>query len=240
MWELYDELISGIGGDIYVEELICGLIWTMVRTNQGGVGLAMTTNVHAYPVQKRGYRGMELKRAAESVRSWNLIEAGIGMAAINAFYNTPERLEKLHAEQKRDGFCSMDIPHEGKNVCMVGALKCPKGYFDSAASFSVFERDSVPGAFPDTAEEYILPKSDLAVITGSALVNKTMPRLLLLTKSGCPVITGPTTPMSETLLRHGAKRLAGLVITDPDGCREMVCEGYNSSPYGFGRKFMLE
>ena len=37
-----------------------------------------------------------------------------------------------------------------------------------------------------------------------------------------------------------AGRLAGLVITDPDGCRAMVCEGYRSSPYRFGTEYFLD
>lgn len=239
-WALYDELIAGVPEDLVVEEAVCGMLWTMVRASNGGVGLAMTTNRHGIPAQTRGMAGMPLRRAAELARSWSFIEAGLGIAAMNAFYNTPERMEKLGARKNPGKFCTDGIAHVGERVCLVGALKHPEGTFDGAQSVVTLEREDLPGTYPDSASEFLLPGCDIAVITGSAMVNKTMPRLLELSAGARTVITGPTTPLAAPLLRFGAGRLAGLVITDPDGCRAMACEGYRSSPYRFGTEYFLD
>lgn len=234
---LYERLISGIPDGLEVEEAVCGTLWTMVRASNGGIGLAMTTKRCEIPGTARGFSGMPLRRAAECVMSWNFLEAGIGLAAINSFYNSSERMEKLGARKNPGAFCTEGIEHRGKSICLVGTLKHPEGVFDGAASLKTLERDNVPGTFPDSAAEFFLPGSDITVITGSALINKTMPRLLELSARSKTVITGPSTPLSESLLDFGADRLAGLVISDHDGCRAMVCEGYRASPYRFGEEY---
>lgn len=240
MWELYDELIAGIPEDLTVEKVICGMVWTAVKSSAGGIGLAMTTNTHTLPPSFRGFAHMPLKTAAERVKSWNFIEAGIGMAAINAYYNSVERLEALKSRQENSRFCTFDIPFEGKNVAMVGALRYPSGMFDCAKRLTIMERSPVNGTYPDSACEYYLPDSDLVLITGSAFINKTMPRLLQLAQSADIIITGPSTPMAPCLLKRGVRRLAGLVITDEVPCFNFVAEGHNAPPYGFGERYYLE
>jgi len=200
VWEIYDRLIADIPDELTVEEYICGMTWTAGVSSAGSVGLAMTTPVQTLPAAEEKIVGMKLKKAAELVKSWNFVEAGVGMAAINAWYNSPGRLEMLQTRQGDTRFCTFDIPYEGKNICMVGALRYPKGMFDSAASLVVMERNLVPGTYPDSSCEYYIPKADLVLITGSAFINKTMPRLLQLGEDADVIITGPSAPMTETLL----------------------------------------
>lgn len=239
-WEIYDRLIEGIPDGLTAEEVICGMSWTMVRASDGTVGLAMTTNVQTLPAACTGYAGMPLKKAAESVRSWNFVEAGIGMAAINAYYNSAARMEAMGSRQRDDRFCTYDIPFAGKNVTMVGAMHHPAGMFDPAARHMILERENVPGTYPDSAAEYYLPDSDLVILTGSAFVNKTMPRLLELCAGADVIITGPSTPMAPLLLEYGVRRLAGLVITEKKACFDFVAEGVSRTPYPFGERFILE
>lgn len=240
MWELYDALIAGIPEGETVEQVSCGMMWTAVKTSGGGLGMAMTTDVHTLPAGHRGFAGMPLREAAEHVKSWNFIEAGIGMAALNAWYNTPARMESLSARQGDTRFCTFGLPLRGKKVCMVGALRYPAELFAEAASLSTLERADVPGTYPDSAAEYLLPGCDLVIITGSAFVNKTMPRLLQLARGAQVIITGPSTPMAPALLDFGVRRLAGLVLTDEKGCLDLVSEGFNATPYRFGERFIVE
>ena len=64
-----------------------------------------------------------------------------------------------------------------------------------------------PGDYPDSACEYLLPEMDFTIITGSAFINKTLPRLLQLSRHA--VILWPSTPMSRSILDYGAKELSG-------------------------------
>ncbi|MDY6932031.1 MAG: DUF364 domain-containing protein, partial [Halobacteriota archaeon] len=69
-----------------------------------------------------------------------------------------------------------------------------------------------------------LPKADIVAITGSAVVNKSMERLLELS-SGFTVILGPTTPMSPVLFDYGADILAGCRVINSDRLIKKVSEG---------------
>lgn len=240
MWELYDRLIAGIPEDLGIEECVCGMTWTAVVSSAGSVGLAMTTPAQTLPSCGERIVGMKLKKAAELVKSWNFVEAGIGMAAINAWYNSPERFEKLKTAQGDTRFCTYDIDYEGKRICMVGALRYPKGMFDSAESLIVMERNLVPGTYPDSSCEYYIPEADLVLITGSAFINKTMPRLLQLGEKASVIITGPSAPMTRELLSYGVRRVAGLVITDKRGCLDFVKSGCVGTPYRFGERYIVE
>ena len=240
MWEIYDRLIADIPEELTVSECICGMTWTAVVSSAGSVGLAMTTPVQTLPGAEENVVGMKLKKAAEKVKSWNFVEAGVGMAAINAYYNSSERLEEMKTLQADTRFCTFDIPYDGKKMCMVGALRYPKGMFDSAGSLVVMERNLVPGTYPDSACEYYIPEADIVLITGSAFINKTMPRLLQLGEKADIIITGPSAPMTEQLLEYGVRRVAGLVITDRRGCLDFVASGKMGTPYRFGQRYIVE
>ncbi len=240
MWELYDKLIGAIPENIYADEVICGKTWTAVRSSEGSIGLAMTTPVETLPRSGEGAVGMSLRAVAEKVKSWNFIEAGIGMAAINAFYNSPQRMRSYKTEQGDSRFCTYELPIEGRKICMIGALRYPPELFESAERLVVLERNLVDGTYPDSACEYFVPDSDLVLITGSAFINKTMPRLLELGKNADVIITGPSAPMSFELLEYGVRRVAGLVITDNKACLDFVASGEFGTPYRFGERYIVE
>jgi uncharacterized protein (DUF4213/DUF364 family) len=240
MWKLYDSLIEPIPSEVKVKDVVCGQTWTAVRNTKGDIGLAMTTNVQTRPLLSKEYIGLPLRTVAEYVKSWNLLEAGIGMAAINSYYNTQKRLIQFHSYQKDNRFCTFDIPIKDKNVIMVGHLRHPQDLFSEAKSLFILERNPEIGDYPDSACEYCLPDSDLVIITGSAFVNKTMPRLLQLAGKADIIITGPSTPMAHQLLEFGVRRIAGLIVTDIEGVWNFACEGFTNPPYRFGQRFYLE
>ena len=96
----------------------------------------------------------------------------------------------------------------------------------------ILEREPKPGDYPDSACEYLLPDCEVVLITGSASVNKTMPRLLELAKNARIVLTGPTVPLCPRLLDLGIQRLNGSVVLDGEGLlRRIVQERTSVSAY---------
>ena len=88
MWSLYDILLEPIPEGITVTETFMGDHWIGVHTDEDGAGLAMRINSTTVPQRNQGaYAGMTLKELAKAAKSWNFIEAGYGVAAINAYYN---------------------------------------------------------------------------------------------------------------------------------------------------------
>lgn len=242
MWSLYESLVNEIPGNLAVTEVVEGPVWTAVETSAGNVGIAMTTDRECVPrcIGDENYRGWSLREVAALSKSWNFREASVGMAAINAFYNTPQRLEELDLRQKQEGHSTFGMDVEGKNIVMIGALRSRSVLEAQGAHVTVLERENKRGTLPDTAAEYVVPKCDILVITASALINKTMPRLLELGHAGTIVITGPSAPMAPQLLQFGVKRVTGMVVTDCSKMLDYAAAGTAGQPYEMGVKFCVE
>ncbi|WP_411678531.1 Rossmann-like domain-containing protein [Caproicibacter sp.] len=240
MWELYDALIGGVDSVEPLDEVVMGDAWTMV-TSGGRCGVAMSIPAQSRPRLFRGdYQGLPLREAAGLVKSWNLAEGGVGMAAINAFYNTKERLDRYGARQPEHEFCTAGIELAGKRVGFIGHFRMQGDPLAEAEDTVILEKRPQPGDYPDSACEYLLDGCGVVVITGSALTNKTMPRLLQLCRKSVVVLAGPSVPMTPRLFDFGVFRLAGLIVTNPVKMKEFVLSGRHGPPYQYGEWFRLD
>ena len=237
-FELYDVLIEGVAPET-VTGTLSGQCWTAVET-ENAFGMAMTTPVDTAPRMLSGdYPGMDLKELAQAAKSWNLTEAGFGMAAINAFYNTHERLEALNAYEPFENYCTDGLDLHGKHIGVGGHLNMPRSVYEQAASVRILERSPRPGDYPDSACDWLLPQCDVVIMTASTLVNKTLPHLLDLCRDAYTILAGPSCPMCPGLLDFGIDRIAGLVITDREGMKEKIRREISGPPYNMGKPFLL-
>ena len=238
-FELYDILLDGIAPSSPVTGTLMGDQWTAVETSEH-FGMAMTTPVDTAPRLLSGeYRGMSLGELATACRSWNLTEAGYGMAAVNAFYNTPARLEQLNAYEPFERYCTDGLDLRGKHIGVVGHLNMPPSISEQAASVRILERSPRPGDYPDSACDWLLPQCDVVIMTASTLVNKTLPHLLELCRDAYTILAGPSCPLCPGLLELGIDRIAGLVITDPEGMKDKILREIPGPPYPLGKPFLL-
>lgn len=223
MWELYERLIEPIPDDVPVEEILVGASCTMVRAG-GAAGAAANQRLESRPrmrAEEEWERGMTWKQAASLIFSWNFLEAGIGAAAINAYYNRENVLmdgitahEGVKILKSCDAFAAPDDAFAGKKVATIGHFHYAECYLKKAGELYVLEREPREGDYPDTACEYILPDMDYIYITGFTLVNKTLPRLLELGKHARVILVGPSVPIAPVLFEFGVKELAGTLIAD--------------------------
>lgn len=236
---LYDILIDGIDSDTAITNTLMGQCWTAVET-ENHFGMAMTTPVDTAPrMLDRNYCGISLKELAAAAKSWNLTEAGFGMAAVNAFYNTPAKLEQLGAYEPFERYCTDGVDLKGKRVGVVGHLNMPQSVYDQAASVRILERNPRPGDYPDSACDWLIPQCDVVIMTASTLVNKTLPHLLDLCRDAYTILAGPSCPMCPELLELGINRIAGLVITDSKGMQNKIIQEIPGPPYSMGKPFLL-
>lgn len=239
-FELYDCLIQGIQSDEIIRGTQSDRFWSAVDTGSS-LGIAMTTLSDTAPRMLSGnFAGMPLQKLAEASKSWNLTEASFGMAAVNAYYNTPARLEKLQAFEPFDHYCTQGLDLRGKHIGVVGHLNMPESVRQQAASIRILERSPRPGDYPDSACDWLLPQCDVVIITASTLVNKTLPHLLELCKDAYTILAGPSCPMCPELLEMGFDRLAGLVITDREGMQQKIAAALPGPPYPLGKPFLLK
>jgi uncharacterized protein (DUF4213/DUF364 family) len=236
---LYDALIGGIDTDALITNTYMGECWTAVETADR-FGMAMTTPVDTAPrMFSANYSGISLRDMAVAAKSWNLTEAGFGMAAINAYYNTPEQLDALGAYEPFENYCTDGLDLRGKRIGVVGHLNMPRSVYDQAASVRILERNPRPGDYPDSACDWLIPQCDVVIITASTLVNKTLPHLLDLSRNAYTILAGPSCPMCPELLQFGIDRIAGLVITDVAGMKHKIENEIPGPPYSLGKPFLL-
>jgi len=221
-WHLYDELIDSVDPAERVKSFVYGGHWLMVESDAGGVGLAQ----HFQPISGAAeplvspYEiiGQPLRKVAERIKSWDFNVASIGLAALNAANNT---LALMPQSPIQPGINSLPgnafdfflSEATGKKVAVIGhfpGLRMLRQHCDMC----ILERNPKSGDLPDAAAEYVLPEQDIVFVTGTTFINKTITRLLELTKKARVFMVGPSTPMHPLLFDHGFASLSGLVVED--------------------------
>ena len=94
----------------------------------------------------------------------------------------------------------------------------------------VVERDLTrceTGVLPDTACEEVRPQANVAILTGTTLVNGTIDRLLELLKGAreIAVVGASASVFLDPLFRHGVTIVGGIEVLDPDKLLQIVAEG---------------
>lgn len=231
MWKIYDELIDLIAEDLSVVDCVVGLHWTLVRSEKG-IGAAMTLKGGKTEADLINIKGMPLKKLATYVKSWNMLQASLGQAAINSVLNTPENVLRITGKplvktadpEEANGFKEFLPEITGKNVAVIGHFPQIEE-LGSLCQLSIMEREPQEGDYPDCANEYILPQQDYVFITGTALINKTMPRLLELCRNAKTIVVGPSTPLTPLLFKYGIDGIASMVILNQKNAWQAVKEG---------------
>jgi uncharacterized protein (DUF4213/DUF364 family) len=167
---------------------------------------------------------MRLRDLAEAAKSWNFVEAGLGVAAINAFFNFPdhEQVAKALEHEDTDGFIAWRNRAAGKKAAVIGHFPHLERTLGDVCELSVLEKRPVSGDYPDSACEFLLPHQDLVFATGVTVINKTLPRLLDLSRKTGLILVGPSVPLSFRLFDFGVRDLQGFVVTDPALCRAAI------------------
>jgi uncharacterized protein (DUF4213/DUF364 family) len=228
MQAIYDRLIAEIPEELRVDETIRGEHWTVVRSG-AGVGLAMTVKAETRPrTLPESCAGMSLRELAGAVKSWNFADASLGMAAINAFHNSPDRPRIAQALARGGGAGAFEIWRTraaGKKVAIIGHFFHVEKTLGEVCELSILEQQPSPGDYPDSACEYLLPQQDFVFATGVTFINKTLPRLLELSQKSGLILAGPSVPMAPLLFDYGVLDLQGFVATDPGLCRAVANGG---------------
>jgi uncharacterized protein (DUF4213/DUF364 family) len=217
--KLIDDLIAAGKENISaVKDARVGISWTGVWGKY--CGLSKTYGVpfvHGNYTRDLGHLTEKTTlELAEYAKSWNLVEASIGVAAINAMLN-PKNTRDVNAQE------IILAKGEGKRVAISGAFPFTPQLKKLAKKLWVFELEPslinpAQGIITETAAEYIIPESEVVIITGSTLINKSMERLLELARQAraYTVVLGPSTPLSEVLFDYGVNLIAGAQVTKPE------------------------
>ncbi len=215
---------------------ICvGAHWTFVSMQVEGeatpcAGIASTlsggSDDHHHgggpPVREAGHlldlRAEELVAMAASE---SLLEASVGLAAINALLDVDEQAcVELNAA---------DVIAEhgaGKKVAVVGHFPFVPRLREIADTLWVLELNPGTGDLPAEEASQVLPRSDVVALTGTSLLNGTFDGLVDLCRPDAYVIVlGATTPVSPAFFTVGVDAVSGTRIVDPASALTAVSQG---------------
>lgn len=235
-WNMYDRLIEGIPPDLKVKQCIVGIHWTVVLSE--GVGIAMTPDGERGLSIAGSIAGMSVREVARLSKSWKPVEAALGVAAINSYYNAITTLTRSWGDITKlkssvSVFTDICSKVKGKKVTVIGHFP-DLAQLESVCTLFILERKPQPGDFPDPACEYILPEQDYVFMTGVTFINKTMPRLLELSQGAQIVLVGPSVPLSPVFMEYGVSLLAGTVVLENTRVCSHVAEGGDRSIFRNG------
>lgn len=196
MWNMYDELYIGIPSGILVEGCVVGKLWTTVRAN-GNIGVARTLGDTSVDLNalSQSVIGQPLREVANWMKWDDLVRASIGVAALNAFYNSAEHLETLNAPPAfQNELC-------GKKVAIIGELPNLEAGLKACADLTVL---SLPESRELSAEYAAAMTGDFVFISGDALTNQTLPALLALVGADTKVsLAGVSVPAAPVMFAFG-------------------------------------
>jgi uncharacterized protein (DUF4213/DUF364 family) len=222
-----DDLLAALPeSDVPLREVQMGPFWTLVWTERGA-GLASTQrDSHTPHAQSlvRGAGGL-LERSAHElaglVRSRSPMEAGLGMATINALL-TPDPA----ALSERNAAAEILQRGAGKRVVIVGHFPFIPQVRRAAGHLDVLELDPSPGELPARAAGEVIPHADVVAITGTSLLNRSFDGLMAHCRPGAFVLLlGPTAPLSPVLFDYGVDVLAGTQVIDPETALRHASQG---------------
>jgi hypothetical protein len=240
-WKIYDDLLAAVPADVTVKECLAGLSWFLVRSL--GTGVAMRPRELDEPVRGAGgIAGMKVRELAERVKCWSNYDAAMGLAAINSVLNTQQQAQAncgvlLNECANEDVFNHLQDQLRGKKVAVVGHFHNLER-LAPVCELSILERIPQKGDFPDPACEYILREQDFVIMTATTLINKTMPRLLELSRGARIVVAGPTTPLHPVMFEHGIEMLGGLIVDDEPRAWKAVGEGGREVLFSSGARMV--
>jgi uncharacterized protein (DUF4213/DUF364 family) len=223
--KILDDIITTLDLDAPVRDIRQGIFHTGVLTRYCGLAATLPVDVlRQSPPHVRG-PGFLLERPsrelARLVYSESLLEAAIGMAAINSL------LEVDEASCVEINAADVILEKgEGKRVAIVGHFPFIPRVRERVKSLWVIEKNPREGDYGEDDAERFIPQADVVGITGTALTNHSLDHLLSLCAPGAYVIMlGDTVPLCPALFDHGVHALSGTKVVDADLALRCVSQG---------------
>ena len=223
---LYD-LISSLNFEAGVRDIRQGVFHTGVLTRNCGLAATLPRDaLRQKPPMVKG-PGFLLDKTplelAQMAYSQSILEAAIGMAAINSLLDIDEdSCIEINAADI--------ILEKGKQkrVAIVGHFPFVPKVREIAKELWVIEKNPKEGDFGEAETDNLIPMADVVAITGTALTNHTLEHLLDLCDSGAfVVVLGDSAPLSPILLDYGVDAVSGTKVIDPALALRCVSEGAN-------------
>ena len=235
MKDVLDYLKSELNSEVseVVAEVRIGLVYTGVLLSGGHAGVAYTPTCELSECPVLASAGNIAGKSAQNLMrmalSPNLVEAAVGVAAVNALSQIAfERSPEKYVFSSTD---VSDLIQAKDKVAMVGYFGplIPK-ISEKTRELYVLEKrkiedDRIKLLSPSEISE-VLPSSDVVLISGSTLVNKTVNEILdNIANAREIVLLGPTASVTpQPFFDRGVTAVMGVKITDSEKMLKVIGE----------------
>jgi uncharacterized protein len=242
-YNLLKRLYGSKLGELIVSDVRIGLYLTAVRLSDNSIGTAATLeDEHPFcaksnrdfgdftPLKIRGQKVMDILETQKESGTISSLKT----AVLSAISSNIISSGKYKIVDNYDPIQLLDL-NSGKRIAIVGAFQSYiRKISQTGNKLSVLELDENALApeqkkFFVPAGEYkkLLPVSDIVIITGQTLVNRTIDDLLSVIAEGTQVIvTGPSSSILPDVLFDNKVSIIGAVrITNPEILFDIVSEG---------------
>ena len=225
--KIIDDIISTLDFNASVKDIRQGVFHTGVLTRYCGLAATLPRDAlkQEGPLVKEPGSLLDktAKDLAQMVYSDSLLEAAIGMAAINSLLEVdPDSCIEVNAAEVilKKG--------EGKNVVIVGHFPFLPRVREKAKNLWVIEKNPREGDLNETEADRFIPQADVVAITGTSLTNHTLPHLLeLCNREAFVIMLGDTVPLLPGLFDYGVHALSGTRVIDAELALKCVSQGAN-------------
>ncbi len=225
--KILDELLSTLDFETPVRDIRQGVFHTGVLTRHCGLAATLPKDALRQEPPMVKEPGLLLNKSsrdlAEMAYSESILEAAIGMAAINSLLDVDEgACVELNAAEL--------ILQRGQDhkVAVVGHFPFLNRVREKAEVLWVIEKNPKGEDFGEKNADRLIPQADVVAITGTSLTNHTLEHLLALCRDEAFVIMlGDTVPLTPLLFDYGVDALSGTRVVDVDLALQCVSQGAN-------------
>lgn len=204
--------------------VVVGLHLTMVCSRTCGLASSLCdAGPHGHDVVREvgTLHQKSAQQLAQWVRSKHLLEASLGMAALNSMLEPDFPISPLP-----DAVDFLSGLVKGRNLCAVGRFAFLERLRPLARHLWIIERHLQPGELPESAAPTYLPWADVILMTSSALINHTFDALIAhRPRHGKVIVMGASTPFSRQMFAHGVDYLSGPLVEDTQAATFFIQQG---------------
>ena len=224
--QLKNDLIASVTEDESLKDVVVGLNLTAVESkNLGMASTVFDLKTSFIKMDQAGhFHELTTLQLIRKLKSKNVLEASLGMAALNSMIDVSESMESMNA------YKIIEEKGIAKNIGVIGHFPFVERLKKIYKNCWVFEKRPRPGDYHADDMFSFLPLCDVVVITGQTIINGSIENILGASIQAFKIMLGPSTPLNSVLFDYG--------IDDITSCLNFLIEEgiFSKTGKGSGQK----
>lgn len=219
-----------------IARVVVGIVYTAVQLDDGATGVALTLQAGRCCGGKGAFAGLDAWVGAPAIellqglRARDPVAVAVGLACANALANRADPTQR-----EGDVRVGVEVASDD-TVAMIGYFRPLEADLRAKAkALHIFDLVDAPqGAVRPSAEaEGILPHCDIALVTATTLVNRSIDQVLHWARHcRAVVLLGASTPLlPQVFAGSSVTGLAGVLVEDSDKVFQVVSEAGGMSRF---------